>query len=47
MQVGQPKHQHPHGRVGLKRCCGTVMIGCGFGSNFTKVLVPVPDPDNI
>jgi hypothetical protein len=29
------------------QCCGTVMICCGSDSDFGKVLVPVPDPDNI
>ncbi len=26
----------------LEQCCGTVMIYCGSGSYFDKVLVPVP-----
>ncbi len=30
-----------------QQCCGTVNICCGSGSDFGKVLVPVPDPDNI
>jgi hypothetical protein len=36
----------------LLQCCGAVMICCGSGSDFGKVLAPipvpaVPDPDNI
>jgi hypothetical protein len=50
---------HPLPRVGYTttkiflflQCCGTVMIYCGYGfdygSDFGKVSVPVPDPDNI
>jgi hypothetical protein len=29
------------------QCCRTVMIYCGSGSDFGKLLVPVPDPNNI
>jgi hypothetical protein len=27
------------------QCCGTVLICCRSGSDFGKILVPVPDPD--
>jgi hypothetical protein len=30
-----------------RECCGTVMLFRSSGSDFEKVSVPVPDPDNI
>ncbi len=39
--------KNPSKFIKWSQCCGTLIICCGSCSDLVKVLVPVPDPDNI